>query len=88
MSDIISKKQRNIHNRDRKIVVLVITSDKNTRKSDLYVLLQLSREKYNVVLLQTELTGINLKSAIKRYIRDNEIHLSRGDRVVFLDDRM
>lgn len=88
MSDIISKKQRNIHNRERKTVVLVITSDKNARKSDLYVSMQLSREKCNVVLLQTELTGSNLKSAVKRCMRDNEINFSRGDRVVFLDDEI
>ena len=86
MSDIITKKQRNAHNRERRNVVLAVTSDKSTRKTDVYERLKLSRERANVVLIQTDLTGRNLKNSIRKYMRDNGISSSKGDQLVFLDD--
>ena len=83
MSNTITKKERNLHNRDPKNVVLVITSDKSIKKDDVYEQLNLLREKTSIVLLKTDLTGKSLNNAVIKYMHDIGMNSSRGDSVIF-----
>ncbi len=86
MSAIITKKQRNAHNREPRRIVLAITSDSSIRKSDVYKQYKLSTVETSVVLLCTALTGNELKSVVDKYMRYYEISTVKGDKILFLDE--
>lgn len=86
MREIITNKKRNINKRERRAVVLVVTSDKRIAKNELYRRLNLSSEGVAVILLQSDTTGSRLKGMVKRYVKENDIKTSKGDRIIFLDE--
>lgn len=85
MSDVIAKKRRNTHDRIRKRILLVITSDQSVNVGDVITYLSIDEGSTKVLLLYTSLRGRELEKGVKCYMRDNMIRISLKDEVIYWD---
>lgn len=86
MSNQITQKERNTHDRIRKRILLVITADPGVKARDVVDRLNIDQDKVTVLLLYTLLKGRELEKAVKLYMRDNLIRLSSKDEVIYWDE--
>ena len=86
MSNQITQKERNTHDRIRKRILLVITADPGVKARDVVDRLNIDQDSATVLLLYTFLKGRKLEKAVKLYMRDNLIRLSSKDEVIYWDE--
>jgi len=86
LSNQITQKERNTHDRIRKRILLVITADPGVKARDVVDRLNIDQDKVTVLLLYTLLKGRELEKAVKLYMRDNLIRLSSKDEVIYWDE--
>ena len=86
MSNQITQKERNTHDRIRKRILLVITANPGVKARDVVDRLNIDQDKVTVLLLYTLLKGRELEKAVKLYMRDNLIRLSSKDEVIYWDE--
>ena len=74
-------------NKKCKNVVLIITSDKGVTTNEVAECLGIDTKEKAVRVLITDLKGKNLEKAVRQYMRNNGITVSRGDEVIFMENR-
>ena len=87
MSVEILKKERNVHDRIRKKVVLVITADISVTSDTYADRFGVDRSTVSIRVLCTDLKGKSLKKAVARYIKEKSMKVADGDRLIYLDEK-
>lgn len=68
--------------------MLIITSDKNVTTNCAAEYFGINTSEKAIRVLVTGLTGKKLENAIKKYMRSNEIRISIGDEVLFMEENI
>ncbi len=87
MNNDITKKTRGTHDGIKRKVILVVTDDRNLAVGDVYRDLDLSHEEITVQIIRSTLTGKPLDLAVKRYMQEHQVFISRGDRIIYYQKR-
>lgn len=87
MSERIVRRRGNTLNRNRKGVLLVVTSKLSLSKEAIDEIIDYSPEQISVRIIQSLKREPELTRSVKRYMKMNEISLRFGDRVYFYDER-
>jgi hypothetical protein len=82
----VYRKQRNAHNRLRKAVILVVTSNTRLRQDEVFATLNCTSNKTSIRILKTTKTGGERLSVIKRYAKEHGIQKKQGDKIYLYDE--
>ena len=86
MSALITKKERNTHDRIRRGIILVVTSDMDIKPDEIAALINIKKTEAMIRVLHTVKKGKSLDKAVRSFMKEMDISISYGDVVIYLDE--